>query len=382
MRRVDAGGVWKTAHVTLSIGRGGRDCMIRSCLFCGKEFRGQKKNREHIISDWLVDEADLRKRTMTVNIGARTLEVAMQRIVADSCEDCNSSLSGLEGRTKTAVLKIKNGLCLLENDGQTLLDWLDKVRTGLWLWSLQVGRGQYKITPKFNIDARIGRKDRIVLVAKYPEQTTMKGLAFWGVGESFLYMPSVLGLLINNIALVSLSIDFLLLRHICHIRPEWSMNDKFLQEVDIKKLDQSEHAPRLRILGSPYIFGQCIAPPAVMADLQILNSSRQSMRHSILRETSVKRLDSALQFVDGPLGIIQTSANVDINLILMEMNVPKAIDFMLRDHLAADFTKVSDNAKVKRNIERYNEFVSVERSYMDILKAKYEGLTGLRLPSD
>jgi hypothetical protein len=35
--------------------------MTKLCIFCGKEFRGQKKNREHIISDWLVDEADLRK---------------------------------------------------------------------------------------------------------------------------------------------------------------------------------------------------------------------------------------------------------------------------------------------------------------------------------
>jgi hypothetical protein len=31
----------------------------RNCIFCGAEFTGQKRNFEHIIPAWLVQEADL-----------------------------------------------------------------------------------------------------------------------------------------------------------------------------------------------------------------------------------------------------------------------------------------------------------------------------------
>jgi hypothetical protein len=153
-----------------------RPSMARLCCFCGKSFTGQKRNREHIISDWLVREADLKKRTMSVHIGGHTFQAAMKRIVGDSCETCNSAFSALEGQAQTAFSKVKKGDLLLEQDAEALLDWLDKVRVGNWLWLLGVSKNHIRITPKFHIDARVGRKDRIVMVARYPARPEMKGL--------------------------------------------------------------------------------------------------------------------------------------------------------------------------------------------------------------
>jgi hypothetical protein len=275
--------------------------MARVCCFCGKEFRGQKRNREHIIPAWLVKEADLRKRTTEVSIGARTFRAIMQRIVGDSCESCNVSSSALEAKAKTTFLKIRDGLELEEADGQVLVDWLDKVRVGLWQWLLGASQGHYKVTPKFNMDARIRRKDRIGLIAKYPAESSMKGLALWGIGEQFLFMPSAMGLLINNIALVSLSTDFLLARHIRNIKLAWKSNDKLLETVNLEALGSDEGLERLRILGLPDIVGQCIGPEEAMVGDLKLDDLRQNPCHAVLLETPVMRLNAELRPVASPV---------------------------------------------------------------------------------
>jgi hypothetical protein len=110
--------------------------MARVCIFCGKQFTGQKKNREHIISGWLVEEADLRKRTTRIDFDGRSFDAAMHRIVADSCAACNEASSATELAAKDAYVKIKNATDLAESDAHALLDWLDKTRVGLWLWTL------------------------------------------------------------------------------------------------------------------------------------------------------------------------------------------------------------------------------------------------------
>ena len=135
--------------------------MARLCCFCGNAFTGQKRNREHIISDWLVREADLKKRSMSVQVGSHTFQAAMNRLVADSCETCNSAFSELEGQAQGALSKVRKGSLLGEQEEEALLDWLDKIRVGTWLWLLGVSRNHIRIAPKFHIDARVGRKDRI-----------------------------------------------------------------------------------------------------------------------------------------------------------------------------------------------------------------------------
>jgi hypothetical protein len=112
---------------------------LKKCLFCGNPFSGQKRNFEHVIPSWLVKEADLSGRTTRVQFRSKQFDAAMNRIGAKACEACNSAGSNLEEKTKAAYLKIRDGFTLENADVHALLDWLDKIRVGLWLWSFDAG---------------------------------------------------------------------------------------------------------------------------------------------------------------------------------------------------------------------------------------------------
>ena len=90
-----------------------------------------------------------------------------------------------------------------------LLDWLDKVRIGLWLAYHFVQNNPTGIEPTFHIKTRMRRKDR--LVAVYPIEGDSKGLNTYGA-ESLLFhrSPSCFSLRINNLLLVNMSADFLI----------------------------------------------------------------------------------------------------------------------------------------------------------------------------
>ena len=72
-----------------------------------------------------------------------------------------------------------------------LLDWLDKVRIGVWLTQHMIENHPIEITPHFHISSRIGQKDRIVAV--YVFDSDNKGINLFGkdraligaVGEQF-----------------------------------------------------------------------------------------------------------------------------------------------------------------------------------------------------
>ncbi|TKV77755.1 hypothetical protein FDV58_29620 [Bradyrhizobium elkanii] len=64
----------------------------------------------------------------------------------------------------------------------------------------------------------MARKDRIFFAAGYAPDPKWKGLEIWGASECFAYSPTAIGLLINNIALVSISSDFLVSRHLTKLR--------------------------------------------------------------------------------------------------------------------------------------------------------------------
>ncbi|MGP5427449.1 hypothetical protein, partial [Pseudomonas helleri] len=90
----------------------------------------------------------------------------------------------------------------------TLLDWLDKVRVGLWLnYHLLMGNPT-GITPSFYINSRLRKKDRFVAI--YPTQEKNAGLNAHGVETlSFHGAPSAFGLRINNIFLINCSSDYI-----------------------------------------------------------------------------------------------------------------------------------------------------------------------------
>ncbi|MBI1265433.1 MAG: hypothetical protein GC187_11945 [Alphaproteobacteria bacterium] len=90
----------------------------------------------------------------------------------------------------------------------TLLDWLDKVRVGLWLSQIILTGNPANIAPKFAITNRISTKDRMVLV--YPMSDTRRGLSPYGIETlTFHHHPSVFGLRVNNLIIINASADHL-----------------------------------------------------------------------------------------------------------------------------------------------------------------------------
>jgi hypothetical protein len=90
---------------------------------------------------------------------------------------------------------------------------LDKVRIGLWLGMHQLDRNFEAIIPRFYVQDRIGRKDRMVILT-YGRQKR-KQLSFTGpVTLSFRFLPSAFGLIINTLCIVNISFDYFLARRL------------------------------------------------------------------------------------------------------------------------------------------------------------------------
>ena len=132
----------------------------KRCPFCGKAFAGQKKNFEHVIPKWLVAEADLKSRQMEVNPETGPLSVGMSSIGSKACVVCNSKYGKLEDLAKSVFMKIRDGSELSPDEIEILLDWLDKVRIGVWLWGLDISKKKENISPKFSVgDKSVSRID-------------------------------------------------------------------------------------------------------------------------------------------------------------------------------------------------------------------------------
>jgi hypothetical protein len=185
--------------------------MRRNCLFCGK--RPDAKTREHVLPRWLIELTGDPSRVVTHLVEwetARERRFAWNALVFPACASCNSQFAQLEGSAKPVVEKLCAGDPASEGEYVILLDWLDKIRVGLWL-----GHRYHQgidIEPTFRISDRIGRKDR--LVAIYATGDHQRGLNAHGAETpAFQHMPSVFGLRINNRLLVNASWDWLCAAH-------------------------------------------------------------------------------------------------------------------------------------------------------------------------
>lgn len=350
---------------------------VKRCIFCGTPFSGQKRNFEHIIPAWLVEEADLRKRDMSVQLPGISRKVSMSRIGLKVCKTCNDADSRLEAQAKIAYLAIKAGEDLADDQVRSLLDWLDKVRVGLWLWLIEQLGDQAGAEPKFRVNGRMAHKDRIVLVRRYPEGPPMKGLGLFGLGEFFMGIPSAIGLLINNIFLISISSDFLVLRHIRNVRvlQTHSAGDLTGFELVANAPDQ----PRMALLGEPSIFAQCVMPDEdfQMFGVPIQNSSPHVSGWS---ESTILRLDDGLREDQSPSASVPVFiGNIAANTTLMERNVFQAAEYLVRDFLRANDSEIDTEAAATNSKDGRRALDEI-RGHRSEIDAEYRALTGLQLP--
>lgn len=184
---------------------------MRICVFCKKY--PVSKSSEHVIPRWLMElTGDPKRKIRVASVDQTSRFLYIDSFKFPACLKCNSEYSLLENRTKLVVKNLIEGNAASANDIETLMDWLDKVRVGLWLGSLMYSGNPYKVTPKFAISSR-PKKDRIVYLARTKSSSSIRihGLNIIGFNDPLFHViPCLLGLRVNGLMIFSLSADAIL----------------------------------------------------------------------------------------------------------------------------------------------------------------------------
>jgi len=181
--------------------------MDKFCVFCGK--KPEQKSKEHIIPKWLIElTGDPNRKAFfgfdLIPDKPKIRTYSFNSFSFPACCECNTEFSALETKTQSIVLSILNDDIINDLDISCLLDWLDKVRVGLWLGFLILSKNSPSITPKFHIKTRLSAADRLLFI--YKLHTDRQGINFIGTDSpSFLHIPSSFALLINNYCLFNVS---------------------------------------------------------------------------------------------------------------------------------------------------------------------------------
>ena len=179
------------------------------CIFCGEKPKG--KNREHVLPQWLIKLTGDPKRV--VNFGQNPItgnipSFDWSSFVFPSCQACNTRYSKSEHKVKELIKKLVAREPIKAAEYIPVLDWLDKVRIGLWLGYSYLHQNPTEISPNFHIDSRIGQKDRMIAI--YTLATKTEGLNIYGAETlCFQVQPSCFSLKINNIYILNMSSDFM-----------------------------------------------------------------------------------------------------------------------------------------------------------------------------
>ncbi|MBN9008083.1 MAG: hypothetical protein J0H40_22050 [Rhizobiales bacterium] len=185
-----------------------------NCVFCGTAVGKSARSREHIIPMWLLRATGDPHRKIKIEsdpITGNDVVRPASTFHFTACEPCNQKYGKtLEKHAKKAIESLSAGKSLAVSQCYWLLDWLDKVRVGLWLGYNMLHKEEF--APKFRIDQRIGIKDRIAIISVDPNDAT-KGFGFSSL-DNQIFRTSQAGMFfkINNIRILSLSFDGLIFR--------------------------------------------------------------------------------------------------------------------------------------------------------------------------
>ncbi len=179
------------------------------CVFCGKP--PNAKTREHVVPKWLLEMTGDPRRVVVFGQNfekqKEPIQYSWSSYVAPACDTCNNKYAELEGRIKPNIEALQRQELLTVSAYIDLLDWLDKVRVGVWLTRHMIEKHPIKITPNFHISSRIAEKDR--MLALYVFDSGNKGINLFGI-DSLIFneMPSSFGLRINDLLILNVSSDF------------------------------------------------------------------------------------------------------------------------------------------------------------------------------
>lgn len=122
-----------------------------------------------------------------------------------ACTECNTGFGVLESAVEPVVRKLLAAEALDPQELILFLDWLDKVRIGLWLGFYYLDKNFAGIDPRFHITQRLGMYDRLVGIVRL-EKSSRQRLTFSGTDSRFYQLsPTCLGLGINDLYFISAS---------------------------------------------------------------------------------------------------------------------------------------------------------------------------------
>lgn len=181
----------------------------RFCIFCGKP--PTSKNKEHVLPQWLIKVTGDPKRTVRIGRNPQTgseIRFDWSSLTFPSCSSCNEKYSNLVNNAKDIIHQLLERSPVKVSNYVIMLDWLDKVRIGLWLGYYYLHQNPIGIQPTFHINDRMGFRDRMLAV--YTIDTSQKGLNTDGA-ETFYFQvkPSCFALRINNIYILNMSWGFM-----------------------------------------------------------------------------------------------------------------------------------------------------------------------------
>lgn len=181
--------------------------MEKFCVFCGNP--PKDKNKEHVIPRWLIGLTGDPKRVGNFGIDFTKRKFGVRQFSFDSltspaCYDCNSAFGTLEAAAEKVVRKFLSHHPVSTPDLMLFLDWLDKVRVGMWLAFFYLDKNLAGIKPSFHIIQRLGMYDRMVGIVRLEDSTPR--LTFSGTDSKFYQLsPTCLGLGISGFYFISAS---------------------------------------------------------------------------------------------------------------------------------------------------------------------------------
>lgn len=239
----------------------------RRCVFCGDQPSG--KNVGQILPKWLLRMTGDPSEPVPLGVNRSNGKPRLfpfSQLVLPSCRSCDEKYGDLEEKARLAFQKICKRTQPSEDELNSLLDWFDKVRVGLWHWQMRIDPPSVGFEPKFYINDRVGRKDRLVFVVTLEDD--IRGLGFYGTDTmAFIRSPSTFVLASNNTAFINVSFDYLLSKRLGFpYLKQWDAIAPGFPDFGLLINGTGQvHPPilpgRLRLQGVS--FGQCIFDPEI-----------------------------------------------------------------------------------------------------------------------
>ena len=241
--------------------------MRKFCIFCGE--KPVNKNKEHVIPQWLIKYTGDPKRIAFIGKkDDKDIKYPWLSFVFPACEECNSNFGKIEVKIKSILEKLDNENLVTHNEMNLFLDWLDKIRIGMWLGHAMLKKKDFE--PNFFINNRVGSKDRLCLIYKLNDSE--KGIGIIGTDTPvFENTPSCFTLILNNMVFLNYSKEFLLSKNLGFPYPK-NYSYSSYNQLNVDKILPGRYEVKFPILDGKII------KPAIKIYQSIINATHDLKR--------------------------------------------------------------------------------------------------------